>query len=604
MFIILDNAESILDPQGTDAREIYGVVEELSQLENVCLCITSRITIVPPDCKRLDVPTLSMKAAHSTFYRIYDNHEQSGNIDEILTQLDFHPLSVTLLATVARQNEWDSSRLAGEWGQHQTGMLRTEHSKSLGVTVELSLASPMFHQLGPDARELLGVVAFFPQGVDENNLDWLFPAISNRHIIFDKFCVLSLTFRSNGFVTMLAPLRDYLCPRDPTGSTLLRATKDLYITRLSVTVDPAEPGFEDTRWITSEDVNVEHLLDVFTSADPNSEDIWDGSNGFMSHLYWHKQRQTVLGPKIEQLPDDHLLKPQGLLGLSRLFELVGNHVEQKRLLTHALKLWRERGDEYWTARSMHMLAVADLLLAQLEEGIQQAKEASGIFERLGETVAQVYCWIDLANLLVKDKQFDAAEEAITRSINLLEKGAGFPLCRSHRILGEIYLGKGEREKALYHYNVAIGIGTASNWHDQLFWIHHSLAVMSRGEGEFDIAHAHIKQAKQHVLYDKYFLGQAMEEQALILYRQGRRKDTVSEVLCAIEIYEKLGATKDLERCRDLLHDVEQSMKKQKTGASLVKLIPVVSFQNRLIFPSPVDFPSAHETPSTTPVNTR
>ncbi|KAF9641987.1 hypothetical protein BDM02DRAFT_3273625 [Thelephora ganbajun] len=279
MFIVLDNAESILDPQAANTQGIDGVVEELSQMGNICLCITSRISTVPPDCQSMDIPTLSMEAARDTFYRIYKNGEQSDSVNKILKQLDFHPLSITLLATVAHHNRWDTRRLAKEWERQRTGVLRAQRDKSLAAAIELSLASPTFLELGPDARDLLGVIAFFPQGINEDNLEWLFPAISDKEQMLDKFCLLSLTYRSNGFVTMLAPLRDYLSPKGPGFSPLLHTTKRHYFRKLTVEVNPGEPGFEEARWIISEDVNVEHLLDVFTSVDASSDDVWLTSAG-------------------------------------------------------------------------------------------------------------------------------------------------------------------------------------------------------------------------------------------------------------------------------------------------------------------------------------
>ena len=572
MLIILDNAESILDPQGTNAREIFAVVEELSQLGNICLCVTSRITTIPPDCKSLDIPPLSMDAARSTFYRIYDDdggNERPDLINNILERLDFHPLSVTLLATVAHHNKWDSNRLAREWEQRQTGVLQTEHNRSLAATIELSLASPMFRELGPDARDLLGVVAFFPQGIWEGNIDWLFSTgdtpdgppstASERKNVFDKFCVLSLTYRNNGFVTMLAPLRDYLCPPNPASSSLLCTVKERYFHRLSARLDPGEPEFKETGWIVLEDVNIEHLLDVFTSIDANSADTWDTCGHFIGHLYWHKPRLVVLGPKIEALPDDHRSKPRCLVELSTLFESVGNQAERKRLLTHALELWRERGSDHWVARVLEDLSDIHRYMGLRRDGIQLAKEALEILERLGDTAEEARCLNSLAWLLHGDGQFDAAEEAASRAINLTpEKGDQYLACGSHRILGNVYQSKGETERAINHFETVLKIASSFDWQDELFQAHHALVRLYFNEGRLDAVPAHIESVKSHANNNPYKLGRAMQLQAMFWYLQDRIEEAKSEALRVADIFEKLGAASDLEACRALLRAIEEA----------------------------------------------
>ena len=416
----------------------------------------------------------------------------------------------------------------------------------------------MFRELGPDARARLGVVAFFSQGIDERNLEWLFPTILNGTAIFDKFCILSLTYRSNGFITMLAPLRDYLSPKDPKSSSVLHTTKERYYTRMLVEINPNKPNFEETQWITSEDVNVEYLLDVFTTIDPDSDNIWDVCVSFMQHLYWHKKRPTILQLKIEGLPDDHDSKPSCLYVLSRFFESVGNLAECKRLLVDALKLTRERWSDHQVAMVLKELSSVNRLMGLHEEGIQRAREALEIYEELGETARQVECLVELALSLSWNEQFDAAEEAALRATNILpEKGEQFLVCESHKILGDIYRSKGETEKAVHHLELALGIASSFNWNNHLFWVHYSLTQLFLEKRKFDDAHAHIEHAKSHTADSIHNLGLTMELQAVVLYEQGRLEEARCEALRAAEIYEKLGITEATEACRKLAQLIQE-----------------------------------------------
>ena len=567
MLIILDNAESILDPQGTGAREIYDVVDELCRFKTISLCITSRATTVPRHCKRLEIPTLSLRSACDIFYSIYGNRGRSAIVDNLLRRLDFHALSIALLATTASHNGWDYDRLAEEWDSQRAQMLQTGYYESLATTIQLSLASPTFRSLGSNARDLLGVIAFFPQGVNEKNLKWLFPDIPNRRNVFDQLCVLSLTYRSNGFITMLAPLRDYLRPQYPPSSPLLCTTRDRYLSRLSIDVNPDKRGFEEARWIVSEDMNVEYLLDVFISIDQSMGDVWDPyyiwepCYHFMEHLYWHKPRQTTLKSKIEALPDDHRSKPKCLSGLSGLFERVGNYGEQKRLLSHTLELERQRGDNPRVAQTLQDLSNANRSLQLYDEGLRQAKEALEIFKWIGDTEGQTQCLSQLAWLLFDGEQLDAAENTASHAINLAsEKNQGYVVCKLHQVLGNVYRSKREKKKAIYHFETALKIASLSNWRDVLFWNNYDLATLFRNEGEFDRAIVHIKQAKSHAVDDAYKLGRAMKMQARVWYRQGRLEEAKSEALSALEIYERSGAADDAEVCRTLLQKIDQAMR--------------------------------------------
>ena len=557
MLIVLDNAESILDPEGPSAREIYADMDELARSSNICLLVTSRISTIPPDCETFEIPILSTEAARDTFHRIYKHGRRSTSIDSVLEELEFHPLSITLLATIAQQNKWGTDRLVTEWTRQRTAVLDTKHSRSLAATIELSLTSLMFQELGPDARKFLEVVAFFPQGVNEKNTHWQYPTIPDAPKMLDEFCVLSLTYRRDGFVTMLAPLRNHLRPKDPASSLLLGTTKECYLARLSGDIHPGKPGFEKARWITSEDVNVEYLLDVFTTINGTSTEVWDACARFMAQLYWHKSRLVTLGPRIEALPDDHPSKARCLLELAQLLLSVGNFPECKRLLDYALKLWGGRGDGLQAARALRDLSDINQRMGFFEEGVQQAKEASGIFERLGYPVEQAESLINLAWLLLRKEQLDAAEEMAFHTMDLLlGKGEQLPVYNCHRVLGIIYQFKGEAEKAVHQFEMALEIVSALNSAKDLFWIHSDLAEIFTEQYKFGDAQTHVEHAKSFAANSAYYLARASFLQAWLWCIQDMFGEAKSEALAALDVFEKLGSVNDAEDARRLLQDID------------------------------------------------
>ncbi|KAF9789177.1 hypothetical protein BJ322DRAFT_525743 [Thelephora terrestris] len=206
--LVLDGIDSIIDPRSSGAAEIATTIEEFGRCPTVCLLATSRIKAKIPGFRRIKVSTLSEDAARSTFHS-HCSLGRSVVVDKILEELDFHPLSITLLASAVSENGWSESALEEAWNNGKTSMLSASARESLEDTIESTLRTPTIRELGTTARETLEAIADYPKGVKEVYLLTIFPEIKGIGDTVNALCKFSLMYREEGFIKMIAPFRLY-----------------------------------------------------------------------------------------------------------------------------------------------------------------------------------------------------------------------------------------------------------------------------------------------------------------------------------------------------------------------------------------------------------
>ena len=206
--LVLDGVDLILDPLASEAAEIATAIGELSQCQDVLLLATSRMDIKIPGFRRIEVPTLSVDGARDILHNCC-SLGGSDAIDELLAELDFHPLSIDLLASVARENDWDEATLLEAWKDDKTNILKVSGRQSLEDNINSILDTPTIQGLGNSALETLEAISAFPGGVRENRLEIMFPGVIGVGEAADALCKFSLVYRQDGFVKMLSPFRFY-----------------------------------------------------------------------------------------------------------------------------------------------------------------------------------------------------------------------------------------------------------------------------------------------------------------------------------------------------------------------------------------------------------
>ncbi|KAG9308326.1 hypothetical protein JVU11DRAFT_12090 [Chiua virens] len=156
VLIALDNAESFEDAENSEAAEqIESIVSDIANTRGVTVILTSRTSHNARDAHwtQVRIPPLEKVPARKYFREIYTGDITDDAVDKVLAALDFHPLSIHILAHTASESQWTGEELLEEWN---TRLLQEGRRKeNLGFTIRLSLSSPSVKNLGDKALDVL-----------------------------------------------------------------------------------------------------------------------------------------------------------------------------------------------------------------------------------------------------------------------------------------------------------------------------------------------------------------------------------------------------------------------------------------------------------------
>jgi len=243
--IVIDNAETFLEASPTDLASITEMLGDIGEIPGIIILMTTRNSETAPpslNCHEIVVPGLSVDAASEAFKEVYTLHPVDDTIRSVLSELDYHPLSINILANTAKISRWSPIRLLEAWKEGQSRVLnsKTTDSKyrSLRVSIELSLSCAIFQDNEDATLLLLRAIALLPKGIHEADLSSIvLREDANTGNLADLLCQCSLAYWTQGRLTVLAPIRMYIADRYnenlPYNEPLIHVIRQYYYAQIT-----------------------------------------------------------------------------------------------------------------------------------------------------------------------------------------------------------------------------------------------------------------------------------------------------------------------------------------------------------------------------------
>ncbi|KAG2108980.1 uncharacterized protein F5147DRAFT_160763 [Suillus discolor] len=406
--VVLDNAETFEDASALSALEkIPPAIAKIADIHGVVLILTSRSRRNATDVlwRTMDIPPLDLSSAERVFFQTYPRSRCSDaeeEIKDLLRELDFHPLSINLLAHTARQNDWSPAMLLQRWNNRHSAVLNAGKGRlqSLSDTMQLSLNSPSIQGLGEDGRRTLAIIAFLPQGLNDNLAGDLLPSLQEVDTICDVLRRQSLVYRQDDFIKVLAPIRHYVQDSLPLpDSTHLQEIRTFYYGTVEQCLEEQD-GYANI--IISDHFNIEHVVAFDLAHIP--EETYRACSKFLNCLTWHLPRPTTLTPAIFNVIENsstYELKAYCLWSLGCLYDALSQLTDTIKIFKAAEALFLATGNHKMVAEcvtscaDMYRCQARFIQSQQLLQGFQRSES----WEYLSEpTKSQVWYFLDRARM--------------------------------------------------------------------------------------------------------------------------------------------------------------------------------------------------------------
>jgi len=213
ILLVVDNAEIFVEC-GPDAfRDISKMLDSIGTLSRIIF--TTRVSDTVPSnlvWSRIQVDTLEQNAAFATFSATYELEVITQSTERIIEELEYHPLSINILANAAAVNRWPLKQLEENWlCQRKSSILETAKDRyhSVGIAFEISVSCSAFDETRVLVMKLLRAVSFLPEGIHRRDLDSILQ-IDSAIKIAESICRCSLAYWRGDRLTVLSPIRIYI----------------------------------------------------------------------------------------------------------------------------------------------------------------------------------------------------------------------------------------------------------------------------------------------------------------------------------------------------------------------------------------------------------